>query len=196
MSRMKSTSLSFWIERLTTPIGHMLIVTDHNMSLRAIDWADCEQRMHRLLRIHYGDKGFRVEMRETACKVTDAINRYFQGDLSAIDSLTVETGGTSFQLAVWRALRSIPCGTTTTYAAIAMQVGRPAAIRAVGAANGCNPVGIVVPCHRVMGSDGSLTGYAGGIERKQWLLAHERKATQSKSAGICDLSNECAQGPA
>ena len=83
--------------------------------------------------------------------------------------------GTPFQRAVWRALREIPCGETRSYGEIARRIGRPKAVRAVGLANGANPIGIVVPCHRVIGSNGTLTGYGGGIERKRWLLAHEGK---------------------
>lgn len=90
-----------------------------------------------------------------------------------IESLPVRTGGTPFQRKVWRALREITCGTTVSYAKIAERIGQPAAVRAVGLANGSNPVGIVVPCHRVIGSNGSLTGYGGGMERKRWLLTHE-----------------------
>jgi methylated-DNA-[protein]-cysteine S-methyltransferase len=89
--------------------------------------------------------------------------------------LPVQTAGTLFQREVWRALREIPCGSTVSYGKLAQQIGRPAAIRAVGLANGSNPIGVVVPCHRVIGADGSLTGYGGGIERKRWLLAHERE---------------------
>ncbi|HEY7307673.1 MAG TPA: methylated-DNA--[protein]-cysteine S-methyltransferase, partial [Bryobacteraceae bacterium] len=107
--------------------------------------------------------------------LTNAIARYFRGELNAIDRLPVETAGTGFQREVWGALREIKCGTTVSYAQLAMQIGRPTAVRAVGLANGSNPVGIVVPCHRVIGSDGSLTGYGGGIDRKRWLLEHERR---------------------
>jgi len=100
---------------------------------------------------------------------------YFAGDLAVIDRLPVRTGGTGFQRAVWQALRGIPCGTMVTYTELARRIGRPTAVRAVGHANGANPVGIVVPCHRVIGSGGSLTGYGGGIERKSWLLTHEKQ---------------------
>jgi methylated-DNA-[protein]-cysteine S-methyltransferase len=101
---------------------------------------------------------------------------YFGGDLAAIDALPVATGGTEFQRAVWDELRRIPCGGSISYSELARRIGRPAAIRAVGLANGANPIGIVVPCHRVIGANGTLTGYGGGIERKRWLLAHERVA--------------------
>ncbi len=101
-----------------------------------------------------------------------ALRRYLAGDATALDSLAVDLGGTPFQRAVWEALRGIPSGTTVTYAELARRVGRPRAVRAVGAANGANPVSVVVPCHRVVGKDG-LRGYAGGLPRKEWLLAHE-----------------------
>jgi len=86
----------------------------------------------------------------------------------------VQTAGTPFQRAVWRALREIPRGATESYSKLAQRIGRPTAVRAVGLANGSNPIGIVVPCHRVIGANGSLTGYGGGMERKRWLLEHER----------------------
>jgi methylated-DNA-[protein]-cysteine S-methyltransferase len=101
------------------------------------------------------------------------IHAYFTGDYCSLDEIPVNTGGTNFQQRVWSALRTIPAGTTTTYGKLAARLGKPTAYRAVGAANALNPVGIVLPCHRVIGSDASLTGYAGGIERKHWLLQHE-----------------------
>jgi methylated-DNA-[protein]-cysteine S-methyltransferase len=100
---------------------------------------------------------------------------YFSGELTAIDTLPVATGGTEFQRLVWSELRRIPCGASISYSELARRIGRPAAVRAVGLANGANPIGIVVPCHRVIGANGTLTGYGGGIERKRWLLAHERE---------------------
>ena len=105
--------------------------------------------------------------------VGDVLQRYFAGDLSALDTVPVELNGTPFQKKVWQALRRIPCGATISYGELARRIGVAAAVRAVGAANGANPVAVIVPCHRVIGSNGSLTGYGGGLERKQWLLAHE-----------------------
>jgi methylated-DNA-[protein]-cysteine S-methyltransferase len=99
---------------------------------------------------------------------------YFAGRLTAF-AVPLRPRGTPFQTAVWTQLTAIPYGATTTYRRLAAAVGRPAAIRAAGAANGRNPIPIIIPCHRVIGSDGSLTGYAGGIDKKQWLLAHEQK---------------------
>lgn len=161
------------MNQLETPIGELLIVEDHEGNLRAVDWTDHESRMRRLLRLHYGDGGFTLEPARKPSNVTKAISRYFAGDLTAIDNLPVQTGGTPFQRDVWRALREIACGRTLSYAQLAERIGRPTAVRAVGLANGSNPIGIVVPCHRVIGANGSLTGYGGGIERKRWLLAHE-----------------------
>jgi methylated-DNA-[protein]-cysteine S-methyltransferase len=131
--------------------------------------------MRKLLRLHYGQSGFRLDPIRNPNGFSDAISRYFAGELAAIDALPVQTGGTPFQREVWRALREIPCGTTVSYAQLAERIGRPAAVRAVGLANGSNPLGVVVPCHRVIGSDRSLTGYGGGIERKRWLLEHESR---------------------
>ena len=105
--------------------------------------------------------------------VTAVLQRYFDGDIHAIDDVAVELNGTPFQKDVWNALRRIPPGTTISYSGLAKRIGQRTAVRAVGAANGANPVAIVVPCHRVIGADGSLTGYGGGLDRKQWLLAHE-----------------------
>ncbi len=105
--------------------------------------------------------------------VVAALRRYFAGHLEALDRVEVDPGGTPFQNQVWLALRRIPAGATWSYARLAQQVGRPAAVRAVGAANGANPVPLVLPCHRVIGSDGRLVGYGGGLDRKDWLLRHE-----------------------
>jgi len=168
--------LQLFVDRIDTQIGKMLVVSDRDGNLRAVDWTEYEARMRRLLRLHYGDNGFLVKPTQNSNDLTDAINRYFAGELGAIDDLPVKTGGTPFQRQVWRALRRIRCGTTVSYAQLAERIGRPTAVRAVGLANGANPVGVVVPCHRVIGSDGSLTGYGGGIERKRWLLEHEQQA--------------------
>jgi methylated-DNA-[protein]-cysteine S-methyltransferase len=102
-----------------------------------------------------------------------SFREYFRGRLDALDRIPVETGGTPFQRRVWEALRTIPVGTTVSYLEMARRVGAPEAVRAVGAANGANPVAIVLPCHRVIGSNGRLVGYGGGLDRKRWLLAHE-----------------------
>jgi methylated-DNA-[protein]-cysteine S-methyltransferase len=167
--------LALTLGRLATPIGELLVVVDREQRLRAVDWRDYEDRMHRLLRRHCGADGYTLEPGRAAA--TAALARYFGGDLGAIDALAVATAGTPFQRRVWAALREIPRGETISYAALACRIGQPTAIRAVGLANGANPVGVVVPCHRVIGTDGALTGYGGGLERKRWLLAHEGAAS-------------------
>ena len=162
----------FTLARLPSPIGTMLAVSDGEGALRGLDFEDLASRMTLLLRRQYGHE---VALREGAAPaaVRRALADYFAGALTALDGLAVATAGTPFQRAVWAALRQIPVGTTLSYGALAERIGRKAAVRAVGAANGANPIGVVVPCHRVIGADHSLTGYGGGLERKRWLLAHE-----------------------
>jgi len=109
------------------------------------------------------------------------LTAYFAGSLRVFD-LPLAPAGTAFQQAVWRALAAIPCGHTTSYGELARALGRPSASRAVGAANGANPLAIVVPCHRVVGASGALTGYAGGVDAKRWLLAHEARMTDGAAA--------------
>ncbi len=168
--------LRLLVDRVETEIGELAIVTDERGRLRAIDWSEFEQRMRRLLDIHYGRGGWTLSETNDPFGFSSALAAYMGGDLAAIERLDVETAGTEFQRKVWRGLREIPVGTTTTYGALAKRIGHPSAVRAVGLANGANPIGIVVPCHRVIGSDGSLTGYGGGLERKRWLLRHEASA--------------------
>jgi methylated-DNA-[protein]-cysteine S-methyltransferase len=165
--------LELLIDRINTHIGEMIIVADRDGNLRAVDWTDHEPRLHNFLRLHYGKDGFKLTPTSNPNGLSQAISRYFAGDLTAIDNLPVKTNGTPFQCQVWRALREIPLGTTISYGQLASRIGRPTAVRAVGLANGSNPVGVIVPCHRVIGSNGSLTGYGGGLERKRWLLEHE-----------------------
>jgi methylated-DNA-[protein]-cysteine S-methyltransferase len=164
-----------YIDRLESPIGTTLLVHDPEGRVRALDFHDFEPRMRRLLRLHYGADGddFTVEDRTAPVAIQRALRDYFAGDLTAADAIPVATNGTPFQRDVWAALRTIRAGTTLSYGALARQLGRPKSVRAVGLANGANPIAIVVPCHRVIGADGSLTGYGGGLDRKRWLLAHE-----------------------
>ncbi|SMF07927.1 methylated-DNA-[protein]-cysteine S-methyltransferase [Tistlia consotensis] len=168
--------LTLRLDRLATPIGELLLLADEEDRLRSLDWSDYEHRMALLLRRHYGAGGWKTVRDRDPGGLSGRMAAYFEGDLGSIDGLPSATGGTAFQRAVWQALRAIPCGTTISYRRLAERIGRPAAVRAVGLANGANPVAIVVPCHRVIGSDGSLTGYGGGLERKRWLLAHEGAA--------------------
>lgn len=109
-----------------------------------------------------------------SAELRGALEAYFAGEVHRLDALEVDPQGTEFQRKVWAALRRIPAGQTWSYADLARAVGQPTATRAVGAANGRNPIALVIPCHRVIASDGTLGGYAGGLERKKWLLEHER----------------------
>jgi methylated-DNA-[protein]-cysteine S-methyltransferase len=162
------------MDRLITPIGALMIAADDAGNLRAALFTEDEDVIRRQLRIHYGANGFALQSARNPHGLSDVLARYFAGELRAIDALPAKTRGTPFQQEVWHALRAIPCGTTTSYGRLAERIGRPAAVRAVGLANGANPVAVVVPCHRVIGANGSLTGYGGGIERKRWLLNHEQ----------------------
>jgi methylated-DNA-[protein]-cysteine S-methyltransferase len=164
----------FLTDRIKTPIGDLELVADEDGQVRAVEWTDHADRMHHSLRLQYGKDGYELTRARDPGGVSSAVRAYFDGDLAAIDRLKVATGGTEFQKTVWKALRRIACGETISYALLAQRIGRPTAVRAVGHANGDNPISVVVPCHRVIGTNGSLTGYGGGIERKRWLLAHEQ----------------------
>lgn len=164
----------FLLEHIETPTGRMRVVTDEEQCLRAVDWEDYEPRMQRLLERHYSVGAFKLRQVSQFSVAACLLLAYFEGELNAIAALPTATNGTAFQRAVWAALRQIPLGHTVSYGTLAAQIGRPAAMRAVGLANGANPIAIVVPCHRVIGADASLTGYGGGLHRKRWLLAHER----------------------
>jgi methylated-DNA-[protein]-cysteine S-methyltransferase len=159
------------LDRLPTPIGEALIVTDPTGCLRAFDWADRYSSMSRLLRLHYGSVEPETGAAPDALK--RLLRRYFEGDAGCLAGIEWRTAGTLFQRRVWAGLTTIPSGQTMSYSGLAANLGFPKAVRAVGTANGSNPISVVVPCHRVIGANGSLTGYGGGIERKRWLLRHE-----------------------
>lgn len=164
-------NLILTLDRIGSPVGEVLVATDAQGAVRALDFHDYEARFLRLLRRHYGEVA--LVPGSAPEPVRRAVQAYFSGDLAAFDGVEVKTGGTDFQRSVWRALRTIPAGETWTYGRLAQAVGSPKAVRAVGLANGSNPIAVIVPCHRVIGANGTLTGYAGGLERKRWLLAHE-----------------------
>ena len=151
-----------------------------------IDSLTLAARNGRLCLLHFGSKelpiratlqrwypGEVIERRRDPAGAATALAKYFSGDLDVLESIAVEMYGTPFQPRVWAALRTIPAGKTASYSQIAGLIGSPMAVRAVGAANGANPIAVVVPCHRIIGSDGTLTGYGGGLKRKEWLLRHE-----------------------
>src|SRR5581483_4281098 len=161
----------FHLDRLNTPIGVALLVTDAEGVLRALDWEDHEPRMRQLLRLQCGQIELKNARAPAALRA--ALVAYFTGDLDRLDDIPWRVAGTPFQRKVWNALPKIRAGTTLSYGALAAKLGAPRAMRAVGHANGSNPISVVVPCHRLIGADGSLVKYGGGLERKRWLLEHE-----------------------
>jgi methylated-DNA-[protein]-cysteine S-methyltransferase len=158
--------------RVDSPLGAIVVVSDERDVLRGL-WFDAAEndRYRQVLRHLYGRVP--VAAGPPPQGVRTALDRYFAGDLAALSTIPWGLAGTTFQQAVWTALTEIPAGATATYGSLAAQIGRPRAVRAVGAANGANPISIVVPCHRVIGANRTLTGYGGGLHRKRWLLAHE-----------------------
>jgi methylated-DNA-[protein]-cysteine S-methyltransferase len=177
---------TFGIDRLPTPIGVALLVTDRDGVLCALDWEDHEARMRQLLRLQHGP----IELKNAAAprRIAQALSAYFAGELDRLNDIQWRVAGTPFQRKVWTALRKILPGRTMTYGAMATRLGSPRAMRAVGHANGANPISVVIPCHRLIGADGSLVNYGGGIERKRWLLAHEgaidRPAPNASAGGL------------
>lgn len=176
-------SSAWFIEHIPSPIGTIVMLTDSAERVRALDWEDHLPRLERMVQRQLARVGSTSDVavehyapRATASGARLALESYFDGNIAAIDDIAVEGGGTVFQQAVWAALRRIPAGETTSYQALASTIARPRAVRAVGLANGSNPISIIVPCHRVIGANGALTGYGGGLPRKEWLLAHEAKS--------------------
>ncbi|GIW05874.1 MAG: methylated-DNA--protein-cysteine methyltransferase [Dehalococcoidia bacterium] len=168
------------IARFASPLGPLVALTSDS-ALIALAFDDGSPLLARLLGRRFDSE--RTVEAVDPLEVASRLRAYFAGELTAIDALPVEGGGTPFQRAVWQQLRTVPPGTTTTYRSLAARLGAPAATRAVGLATAKNPIAIVVPCHRVIGADGSLTGYAGGLARKRWLLAHEGMAVQGRLLG-------------
>lgn len=162
-----------FIETIDTPIGEFVFASDAEGRLHSAGWTSKDIRMAAQLRCYDSDHALLDRATPPQRETKDAIRAYFTGETTAIDTIEVRPEGTPFQLGVWSALRRIPCGDVTSYGVLARDLDNPGAVRAVGRANGANPIGVVVPCHRVIGADGSLTGFGGGIERKRWLLAHE-----------------------
>ena len=168
-----TNTLHLQIDQLPTPIGDLQIIADDEGRLRATLFTDNDRDLQAIMARHYAPLRIQFAPAHNPHGLTSVLARYFAGDLHAIDDIPVKTGGTEFQRSVWRALRDIPCGSTISYGELARRIGKPDAVRAVGAANGANPIGVVVPCHRVIGANGTLTGYGGGMHRKRWLLDHE-----------------------
>ena len=181
------TQQTFSLDRLATPIGMLLIVTDEAQRLRGIEWEDHRPRLEKLLQRYHGAEDFALREINSPAPARRALQAYFEGALDAVAELETARAGTDFQRLVWTGLRRIPPGQTLTYGGLAAKLGRPSASRAVGLANGANPVPIVAPCHRVVGADGSLTGFGSGLPRKRWLLDHEARYAGAR-AGAPTLS--------
>jgi methylated-DNA-[protein]-cysteine S-methyltransferase len=154
----------------SSPIGDIQILVEGE-SLIFLDFADNADRIEKLMGKRY--EVFDIVESKNPAAMSDRLDRYFNGDWSAFDGLDVDTGGTDFQQSVWTGLKAIPTGQSISYDQLARDIGNPNAIRAAASANANNPVAIVIPCHRVIGKNGAMRGYAGGIERKVWLLRHE-----------------------
>lgn len=170
--------MQLWTDSVASPVGD-LVLAAHDGALAALEFDFTEGRLLAHLRARFG--AVTLQRRADPFGFASRLRAYLAGDLHALDDLPVDTGGTDFQRQVWAALRRVPVGTTTSYGRLAAGLGLPGAARAVGLANSQNPVAIVVPCHRVIGADGSLTGYAGGLHRKRWLLEHEGVRLQSSA---------------
>ncbi len=157
-------------DTVASPIGDLILVARDDR-LCAVEFADYFERTTQSLRVRFGA----FELREAPIPraLSACFERYFDGELDSFADLPLSTNGTAFQESVWTALKATRPGDKVTYSGLAEKIGRPRAVRAVGLANGRNPIAIAIPCHRVIGKDGSLTGYAGGLDRKAWLLAHE-----------------------
>jgi methylated-DNA-[protein]-cysteine S-methyltransferase len=182
-------TLTFHLARVATPVGAMMVAADDEDRLRLLEWEDNPGRIERLAARFYGPDVLLKTIGSTA--MAERLQAYVGGDIAAIDDISVATDvGTAFQRAVWAALRRIPAGQTWSYGRLAAHIGRPTAMRAVGLANGANPIGVVVPCHRVIGANGTLTGYGGGIERKRWLLRHEGARFRDEGARLLEQETD------
>jgi methylated-DNA-[protein]-cysteine S-methyltransferase len=166
------------VERLATPIGPILITHDGKVICNT-EFEDSKERRAQELAQHFPDAI--VVRAEKRSAFTGALKRYFDGDVRAIDGLPIANVGTPFQQRAWKELRKIPPGKTRGYGEQAARLGNARAARAVGRANGQNPNAIIVPCHRLVGADGSLVHYGGGLERKRWLIDHEARHADRRS---------------
>ena len=158
------------IDRIDSPLGVLTLITGPH-GLCALDFEECRDRLLGTLLARFPGASLVEEADPDG--YSGRVRAYFAGDVRAIDAIPVDPGGTPFQRDVWTALRGIPPGTTTSYGVLATQLGRPGAARAVGAANARNPICLVIPCHRLVSSTGTLIGYSGGLHRKRWFLEHE-----------------------
>jgi methylated-DNA-[protein]-cysteine S-methyltransferase len=160
------------VSEQTTPVGEVRIAVKGD-TLVGLGFLDGWSRTERHLLRQFRDEGLREMKGQT--EVGSRLDAYMKGQLGALAGIAVDTGGTSFQRRVWSAIRDVPAGQTRAYAELAVAAGAPSAVRAAGTACGANPIGLVIPCHRIVRADGDLGSYGGGVERKEWLLAHERR---------------------
>jgi methylated-DNA-[protein]-cysteine S-methyltransferase len=167
-------------DHIKTPIGSMILLARDGVLL-LLEFEEAGDRVARELKSRFG--AFQLVPTDDPFGFSSRVRGYFAGDLDAIEGIATDGGGTDFQRRVWTELRRIPCGTTISYGELATRLGDRNAMRAVGLANGRNPIAVVVPCHRVIGADGSMTGYGGGVARKKWLLAYEGLAVQGDLFG-------------
>ena len=158
--------------RIDTPVGPLTLFVREGV-LCALGFAESGDDRRRGLAARLRPLEAGIEDERPPGSVSGRLAAYFAGDLAALDAIPVDPGGTPFQQSVWTELRRVGAGQTVAYSELAARIGAPSAVRAVAAANARNPVAVVIPCHRVIGADGSLTGYGGGLERKRWLLEHE-----------------------
>ncbi len=162
-----------------SPIGMVDVILDGE-TLVYLDFSDNPERIDRLLTGRFGEFGIRRAKGPTP--VHEALESYFTHGGDPFGGIALDAGGTPFQRSVWQALRQIPPGSTLDYTALAGRAGRPRAVRAAASGNARNPIAVIIPCHRVIGRDGTLRGYAGGIERKRWLIEHERCCLRRNTA--------------
>jgi methylated-DNA-[protein]-cysteine S-methyltransferase len=157
-------------DRIDTPLGAMMVCASEG-KLVSLEFDDKPGWVLKNLERRFPE--FELHPTSNPFGYSDRVRAYFNGELGALDDIPTEPGGTSFERRVWAELRRIPCGKTMSYGKLAERLGDVKASRAVGLANGRNPIAIAVPCHRVIGADGTLIGYGGGLDRKAWLLSHE-----------------------
>jgi methylated-DNA-[protein]-cysteine S-methyltransferase len=175
----EAAPIPFIRQTITSPVGGLILIARKDRLCMA-EFADCGHRTDKWLHRRMAKEAGELTDGEIPSPIARAFAAYFDGEVAALEGIDVELSGTVFQNAMWSALRAIPPGRTFSYGIFADRLGRPQAARAVGHANGANPLSIVVPCHRLVGADGALTNYGGGLWRKRWLLDHEsRYASQS-----------------
>jgi len=179
--------------QIASPVGALVAVA-RNSSLVALVFEDHWPAELLRLERRFGPMAFSPATRVGfAGEVSASLRAYVEGDIAALDELPVDVEGTAFQMRVWKSLRTIPAAETISYGELARRAGAPAAVRAAGNANGKNPVSLAIPCHRVIHADGSIGGYGGGVERKRWLLEHEKRHAVGRLASP-DLGGRAGVG--